>query len=126
MIKPKTLFQGSQFFKATSIVNGKTVEDTELRENIDNNQQVIEGHIGSKPVHIRRKLGNSGNSRYSRSKNDAFPYSKKKNRYIGRRSRFPYRSHSQAYRSHSQPFRSQAYRKLKSRSRKLKPLRFDI
>jgi hypothetical protein len=110
--KPKTLFQGSQYFKSTSIINGKTVEDTELRENVDNNQQVIEGHIGPKPVHIRRKLGYPRSNKYV-----LVPYSKFMTRKRMNRIRRSLRNQKKA-------LKSQAY-KSQSR-RKLKPLRFDI
>lgn len=108
---PKALFRGTQYFKTTSIVNGKTVEDTELREDVDNNRQVIEGHIGSKPVHIRRRIGLPGSKRSDLKRRQSRYALSKANRYA----------------------LSKANRKLSSRklsrkfsSRKLKPLRFDI
>jgi len=36
------------------IVNGKIVEDIEILRKIDEKGQSIEGHIGNKPIHIRK------------------------------------------------------------------------
>lgn len=47
-------FLMNNYYKKMEIVNGKIVEDIEILRKIDEKGQSIEGHIGNKPIHIRK------------------------------------------------------------------------
>ena len=52
--KKQMTFLMNNYYKKMEIVNGKIVEDIEILRKIDEKGQSIEGHIGNKPIHIRK------------------------------------------------------------------------
>ena len=44
------------YFAEKKIMNGKTIEDVELHETINENKKIIEGKINGKPIHIVKSL----------------------------------------------------------------------
>ena len=45
-----------KFYKKWKSINGKLVDDIEIRRTTDNHQEVVRGHRGKTPIYIKRKF----------------------------------------------------------------------
>ena len=66
-----------KIYKSMKQVNGQTIEDIELNEQMDNKKNIIRGHYNNIPIYMKQ-LKNKTKNKKQKTKQKKRTYSKKK------------------------------------------------